>query len=126
MTSSKSFRATILPSSFSFPSFRSRCSSDSRPSRDSGHSRDSTPDAHKPRKLPWQKASLHLPRGRRVASPSRQAQRQAQQARLPDSGGTGCSAPLSNNDQRQQLSRPTSPLQEQQTSDPAVLTLDIA
>lgn len=54
MTTSKSFRATMLPSSLSFPSFRSN----SNPSHDSEKSH---------RKTLWHKGTRHLPRGRPVA-----------------------------------------------------------
>ncbi|KAK2596187.1 hypothetical protein QQS21_006392 [Conoideocrella luteorostrata] len=61
MTSSKSFRATILPSSLSFSSFRSNSGPNSDP--------DPDPDPEKQhRRKPWQKASLHLPRGRKVVN----------------------------------------------------------
>ncbi|KAG5984031.1 hypothetical protein E4U55_006260 [Claviceps digitariae] len=85
MTSSKSFRAAILPPSFSFPSLRSRSDSNARSDADTLDQQKSFFDGPKKRrKAPWQKASLHLPRGRKVldlGQPEQQPEQQQDQQR---------------------------------------------
>ncbi|KAG6306419.1 hypothetical protein E4U45_007155 [Claviceps purpurea] len=90
MTSNKSFRATMLPASFSFPWLRARSGSDGRANvkadakadgkaegkanaksntRGFGekHGKSSFEGPKERRKSPWQKASLYLPKSKKVA-----------------------------------------------------------
>ncbi|KAG6005413.1 hypothetical protein E4U21_000193 [Claviceps maximensis] len=89
MTSTKPFRTTMLPPSFSFPSLRSRSDSDARPSTDVVDEAKSFFEVPKRRrKAPWQKASLHLPRGRKVVM-DRDDQQQEQQEQHGQQGKHG-------------------------------------
>ena len=68
MTSTKSLRASLLPSSLSFPTFRPNSSSSSHP------------DPEKQRKSLWLKGNLHLPRGRPVVVPATPSEYSAESA----------------------------------------------